>query len=113
MMILVFGLPGSGKSYFATHLAKVIKAEYISSDKTRKKTFNRHTYATEEKQLVYKEMIDRMKDALKRHTSVVLDATFYKRDSRNKFSDAANNIDKVIFIEVVAEESLIRERLRK
>jgi len=35
MIIVVTGLPGSGKSYFAQQLAPLMDAEYINSDKVR------------------------------------------------------------------------------
>jgi len=35
MIIIVFGLPGSGKSYFASKLAERINARYINSDVIR------------------------------------------------------------------------------
>ena len=36
MVVIVFGLPGSGKSYFASRLAGIISADYINSDRVRR-----------------------------------------------------------------------------
>ena len=33
MIIIVLGLPGSGKTYFASRFAKLIHADYINSDR--------------------------------------------------------------------------------
>lgn len=33
MIFIVFGLPGSGKSYFASHLAEMKNAQYINFDR--------------------------------------------------------------------------------
>jgi len=113
MIIIVFGLPGSGKSYFASHLAEMLNAKYISSDLVRKKMFTKRTYSIQERLSVYDEMLKQMREAVKKHTDVVLDATFYKYDIRDKFLREAKDIDGVIFIEVKAEEYLVRKRLGK
>ena len=54
-----------------------------------------------------------MHKAVKQHKNVVLDATFYLNDIRKKFLDAAEDMDDIFFIEMRAEESLIRERLKR
>ena len=113
MIIIVFGLPGSGKSFFASLLAKEINAEYISSDILRKQIFPHRNYSTEEKQKVYDSMLAIVKEAMKQNKILVLDATFYKNDLRRKFFEAAKRMDEVIFIEVQAEEELIEERLQR
>ena len=57
MVVIVFGLPGSGKSYFASRLAKKLEADYISSDQVRKKLFTRPDYSEEGKKQVYKKLV--------------------------------------------------------
>ncbi len=113
MIVIVFGLPGSGKSYLASRLATRISAEYVSSDLERKKMFAKRNYSPEEKLLVYEDIFSRMRQALKEHKNMVLDATFYKHDIRKKFIDEAGKSGTIIFIEVEAKESLIRERLNR
>ena len=113
MIIIVFGLPGSGKSYFAVSLANMIKADYINSDQIRQIMFAVRGYSEKEKMSVYNEMLVQMQKAIQQHKNLVLDATFYTNDIRKKFFDAAENMDDIIFIEIRAEESLIRERLNK
>src|SRR6266545_6277522 len=110
MITFVFGLPGSGKSYFASHLASMINADYINSDTVRKEMFHNRIYSVKEKLLVYDEMTRQMKEGVKQKRNIVLDATFYNNDIRQKFVEAAGNIDDIIFIEVTAEESVIRKR---
>lgn len=113
MIVIVFGLPGSGKSYFASRLAGMINAEYINSDKVRKTMFETSTYSKKEKLAVYDEMISQIAETVRKHKNVVLDATFYKNDVRKRFLNEAENIGGIIFIEIRAEEHLIRERLKK
>jgi predicted kinase len=112
MIIIVFGLPGSGKSYFAEKLALEIGAEHINSDRLRKDMFEKRTYTESEKQAVYEEMLQRMELALKENRDLVLDATFYKESLRRQFIEAAGATG-ILFMEVQAPENLIRERLSK
>ena len=112
MIVIVFGLPGSGKSYFASLLSTLINAEYINSDQVRKHMPGKRTYSLNEKLSVYQEMLLQMKEFLKQKRNLVLDATFYKNDIRKKFMNGAGLNSDITFIEVIADESLIRERLK-
>lgn len=108
---MVLGLPGSGKSYFASRLAQKINAEYLISDKIRKELFPVRTYSESEKNAVYKALLEKMQEATDKGKDVVVDATFYKNEIRDKF--ISNIKGKVYFIEVWADEEIIRERLKK
>ncbi len=112
MVILVMGLPGSGKSYFAARLADALCADYFNSDRIRKET-NVKDYSESEKEKVYNEMLVRMEQSLKHNKDVVLDATFYKKKIRDKFISRISGSDKIVLIEVTAPESVIRERLKQ
>lgn len=74
MIIIVFGLPGSGKSYFASRLAKMINAGYVSSDKVRKELFKESVYSEQEKRAVYDKMLQQMEQAIQQKNNLVLDA---------------------------------------
>lgn len=113
MIVIVFGLPGSGKSYFASHLANMINADYINSDKVRRAMFDTRTYSIKEKLSVYNEMLAQMKELVKQNKNLVLDATFYNNNTRKKFLDEAKGAGSIFFIEVKAEESVIRKRLQE
>lgn len=112
MIIMVMGLPGSGKSYFAFRLAALIGADYINSDRVRTGLFSRASYSKREKLMVYEEMLARAIRAVHKDKHVVLDATFYTNHIRDLFSAALQDLDELSFIEVVADERLIKERLR-
>ena len=111
-LILVCGLPGSGKSFFAKHLSEIMQAAYFNSDICRKELFpNNRTYSEKEKQSVYDALISSTETNLIHHTSVVLDATFYKNSLRLPFYNLASQLNcpySIIYIS--AEESLIKER---
>jgi predicted kinase len=111
MIVIVFGLPGSGKSYFAEQLAKIMDADYVNSDRIRRELFLERTYSEKEKFKVYEAMLSKMQDAIDSEKDIVLDATFYKNAMRQLF--VKNATGKVFFIEVWANDEVIKERLKK
>lgn len=114
MIILVAGLPGTGKSYFAIRLAARLEAVYISSDKVRKSLEGMGKYALEDKLSVYKGMADLAEVNLTKGESVVLDATFYRKDMRSLFFTLADKYSSdIYFVYIEAKEDLIRKRVSK
>ena len=114
MIIILFGLPGSGKSYFASKLAKKLRTRYVNSDVIRNQLFVVKEYSQEEKKKVYSEMVREMKKAIQQNANIVLDATFYKKSIRKKFSEAVKEFGQsIIFIEVWADKKVIIKRLSR
>lgn len=114
MIILVAGLPGSGKSYFAERLARRLDATYINSDRIRAALHASGRYSLEDKLLVYKEMLLETKKAIEKKRDVVVDATFSHHIMREMFLRMAYHYDlEARVIEVVADEELIKQRLQQ
>jgi predicted kinase len=114
MIIMIAGLPGSGKSYFAEKLADHLEAVYINSDQVRKAEQALGQYAFQDKFKVYKEMARLATYALNEQKVVIVDATFYQQTMRDLFFNLAKTLSvSVVFIEVYADETLIKERLSK
>lgn len=112
-VIIVAGLPGSGKSYFAERLAGRIGAVYLSSDRIRKEMLPKRTYSDLEKLAVYDAMRERMEKALSQEEDVVADGTFFTREIRKRFVSSLPPTIEQYMIEVVAAESLIWTRLQR
>ena len=72
----------------------------------------RRIYSAEEKELVYDEMLKQVHKAVKQNKSLVLDATFYKAETRNKFREEIKDAGTIVIIEIVAGEALIKERMQ-
>ncbi len=112
MLILISGLPGSGKSFFAEALCKKIGAEYLSSDIIRKRLRLRSQYDERTKQRVYDEMFQRCQQYIDEGRTTVLDATFYKRAVRDLFIQMAEERQvPYLIIQVKADENTIKSRL--
>ena len=113
MIIIVFGLPGSGKSYFASRLAEKIGAKYVNSDRLRKELFPKSDYSDREKQIVYNHMLEKMMEAVAKKEDLVLDATFHRKETRDHFINKIIGKGEMQFIEVQAAEDIIRERVNR
>jgi predicted kinase len=113
MIIIVFGLPGSGKTYFARALANTLQATYINSDTIRETFPDPNRYSRPDKNIVYDMMLNKMMKAMHEGQTVVLDATFYKNDLRRRFTSYVREQDLVYFVEIVANELLIKDRLSR
>lgn len=114
MIIIVFGLPGSGKSYFARRLSEKLGAKHLNTDMIRKKPFPVPEYTEEEKMMVYGMLIQAVRAHLKENAIVVLDGTFYKEEIREAFTWTAEKMnDELMYIEVRADEAIIRQRMKE
>ena len=109
MIVIVFGLPGSGKSFFASRLALQINAKYINSDQVRKKMFKKNTYSDAEREKVYNAIFDLSKKVNIKNTNLVIDATFYKQHFRQRYLDEMN--EDTFFIEVITTKPIVKKRL--
>lgn len=114
MIIIVMGLPGSGKSFFAELFAKKIKARYFSSDRVRNTLKMRGQYSFDEKLYIYEWLANLTEGVLDEKTSVVVDATFYLQRTRDLFIEIANRRNVAIkFVMIESPELLVKQRLEK
>jgi predicted kinase len=111
-VIIVSGLPGSGKSYFAQRLAQMLKAVYLNSDSIRISLHAQGKYTLDDKMYIYQTMAELTDKHLSRGETVVADATFYHHAMRDLLSGIASKHNcKTAFILVIASKELVRERL--
>ncbi|HZY79606.1 MAG TPA: AAA family ATPase [Cyclobacteriaceae bacterium] len=114
MIVLIAGLPGSGKSFFAERLAGRMNACHLNIDAIRQEMRARGSYSFQDKLIVYNEMLKRTALLAFQNKDVVVDATFYHHTMREMFiSWAKEQSVRVAIIEVVADEKLVNERVGK
>lgn len=114
MLIIVCGLPGSGKSFFAERLAARTGAILFSSDRIRIAMKASGQYAEEDKRAVYREMLRLSSMQLQSGHSVIVDATFYLQSLRDEFRQLAEDEHTPFaLLHVKAEEDLVKQRLEK
>jgi predicted kinase len=112
-LIVVFGLPFSGKSTFARELADAIGGRVINSDIIRDDFLLRGNYGNKAKDKVYAEMLKIAANLIENGGSVVLDGTYYKESLRRKVANKARELHLIAhFIEVKADQEVIWDRIR-
>jgi predicted kinase len=113
VLIMVMGLPGVGKSYFAKALASRINGVHLNSDLVRKEMLKTPSYTREEKARVYDRMFELVCQHLEEGRVVVVDATFSRADSRKPYFEYIGNTRGVLkIIRITADEMVVTERLK-
>ncbi len=98
MLILVCGLPGTGKSSFSKELSKRFHAVHLNSDVIRKKLTPKPTYSVEEKTKIYTAMAAQADGLLGDGKNVILDATFFHKEYRDMMREVAGRHGVKIYI---------------
>lgn len=113
-LILVCGLPGTGKTTVAEAIAKKTKSYLLSTDVMRKEIVEKPEYNKKEKEMVYGLIFSMAERMLQNSKNVVLDGTFYKKELRDKVREIADATkSKFQIVEVVCNDKIIRERLER
>jgi aminoglycoside phosphotransferase family enzyme/predicted kinase len=123
-LFITVGVTGSGKSYIANALAARIGAALLSSDITRKRlvgvdTVERHwepfeqgIYAPDVTERTYEALLTEAGEWLARGKPVVLDASFLKREHRERALRHAFEADAgFVAIECDVDDATVLERL--
>jgi aminoglycoside phosphotransferase family enzyme/predicted kinase len=114
MLAVISGLPGTGKTTVSHELAKELDARVLSTDKIRKGVLKEPRYTTRKKKHVYEEMFRTAQDLLAENENVILDATFFRKEWRDKASEIGRRRNKcVFFIEIRCPEEIVKKRMNK
>ncbi|RPH25250.1 MAG: hypothetical protein EHM93_20130 [Bacteroidales bacterium] len=126
LVLIVTGLIGTGKTTVAQMLGKGLGCQVLSSDVIRKQlaevplterhydSFGGGIYSPEFTQKTYNELFSRAKEMVARGKSVILDASFKKKEDRlAAFKLAGECGADFLAVECVADEATIKQRLEK
>jgi predicted kinase len=112
-LIMVSGLPGTGKSYFCRHLAQRLPALILESDGLRKALFPSPSYSAAESRRLFRACHSLMERLLGRGIPLVFDATNLSEYNREYLYHIAERLGaKLVLVRVEAPPELVRERLR-
>jgi len=111
-LVMLCGLPGTGKSTLARRLADGLPAVVVESDRVRQKLFNPPTYTGEESQRVHQVCHILIGWYLRHYYHVVYDATnLYEYHRGLVYRLAARSGACLVVVEVTASDDVVRERL--
>ncbi len=122
LVILLAGLPGTGKSTLARKLARRYRLEHISTDSVRKRIFRdvrrdhfgRGSYSNRQRMVVYDTIYYVVYTLLKHRVGCVLDGTFYQDRMRAKVGRICARFDaKFILVMVTCPDEIIKKRFEE
>lgn len=112
-LVMVSGLPCSGKTYFTGLLRERIEAVVIESDFVRKMLFTSPSYSGEENKRLFDAIHHVVDGLLKAGSTVILDATSLKERDRSPLYEIADkNASKLIIAVLEAPADIIKKRLK-
>lgn len=126
-LVVVYGGIATGKTTLAQKIAKHMGIQHFNSDLIRKKmagipTYERtkdedikRVYSKEMTEKVYEQLIEEGINCAFQEGTSILDATFRDISKLEKLLDRVREVQplRVVFIEAVAPEQVIKERLRE
>jgi len=112
-LLMLLGLPGSGKTTLARALAPHLAAHHLSSDHLRREIDQQGHYRPQDKDRVYRLMAARAEEALQQGRPVLVDATFSQAAHRELLLAVAQQQHCPAFmVELQVPEAVARQRLQ-
>jgi predicted kinase len=112
LLLVLSGLPGSGKSHLAREITRRHPFAVFESDALRKALVKRPTYSQQESARLFAACHALLEDLLSRGVPCLFDATNLKEAHRRPLYDISERTGaRLLIVEVRAGEDVIRRRL--
>jgi len=112
-LIILVGVPGSGKSSYAKEIAKKERATIVSSDGIREELFGDESIQGKP-YIVFKRLYEKVDELIAQDISVIIDATNIKRDKRMAVLEKYKQAYKeCYYFDTTLEMCLERDNARK
>jgi predicted kinase len=113
VIIMLSGLPGTGKSFLSHKLAERLTFTIVESDAVRKELFAQPSYSPEESAAVFHTVHRRIEELLNNGRSVIFDATNLEEKHRKTVYQITRDTGaRLIFLEVTAPLEIVKNRLK-
>lgn len=113
-LIIMVGIPGSGKSFFADNFSDSFKAPIISLDNVRQKLFATPKYDKAEDDIVNRVALYMLNEMLKTERTVIFDGNTSSRKDRDPIVKKAKSIGyEPLFVWVQTEPITAKKRATK
>jgi predicted kinase len=114
VLVVLSGLPATGKSTFASRLAELVPCVVLESDALRKALVPKPTYTAEESRRVFAAIHALTVELLSGKHTVILDATNLKEAHRGPLHAIARRAKAgLVVVRLTAPERVVRARLSR
>jgi len=111
-LIIISGLPGTGKSYLSKRLAERVSLLVLESDALRKTLFSKPSYSFRESAQLYRTIHRLIRELLNKGIPLILDATNLSGRFREQLYGIADRLDvRLILVRVEAPPEVVYQRL--
>lgn len=113
VLLVMVGVPGTGKSYFVRRLADRIPLAVVQTDQIRRQLVTKPTYSQEENRRVFSIAHREIGRLLRAGKSVAFDATnLYERRRLALYRIAERYGARLVIVRTVAPDEVVAERLQ-
>ena len=115
LLIMLYGYPGSGKSYVARQLTGHIQAVHVQGERIRYELFEQPRYDKQENAVIAQLMNYMTQEFLAAGISVIYDTNSSRAAQRHMLRDLARRLKTqplVIWLQIDAESSFLRTQQR-
>jgi len=115
LFIMVYGFPGSGKTYFARQLCEQLQAAHIQGDRIRSELFDQPRYDKEENTVIAQLMDYMAEEFLSAGLSVIYDANAMRFAHRHALRDMARRHKAqplLVWLQIDPETAFVRATKR-
>ncbi len=111
LLVMMYGYPGSGKTYFARQLCEYLQAAHLSGDRIRHELFEKPRYDQQENNIIVHLMEYMAEEFLRAGVSVVFDANTNRLAQRRALRDIARKAHSqslLIWLQIDIESAALR-----
>ena len=113
-LIIVSGLPGTGKSYFCRKLGEKIDLVILESDTLRKQLFAAPSYGKQESMQLFRACHGLVEELLRKGINVALDATNLEEHNREQLYHIADQSGaRLVVVRMEAPPEVVQQRLER